>query len=261
MKKLVSLFSPVLLFFTFSLVITSCEKVDSDYSPKALAVQKVSQNANAYDYIGEQHNQGLDYFVQNADFSNYHNQVVPIVFNFGYSLEYTQPDMQEAVSNSQIAAVINGADTYTVVRDNLVASNKQLKLNYVDRIKAAFSGSPATAAPVVADLVAIENAVIQDGQLTSADRESLLRGLAVGKSSAEYWYNQKQLGAASPWVIKIQGAGGSNPQARLLQWLIVAAADAIGATVGSPAGPTGAIVCSVIAAGIVFGDNTPPPGG
>jgi len=235
MKKLFFLF---LSFVAIALVTVSCDKDRPDYRPR---VASSTQNANAYEYIGEQHNQGLDYFLQNGDFHDIRKQAAPITIQFGEKLGYKRADMEATLSDPSVADVIYSDAPDVTLSAYYKAHGLTKELAYFNQMSAALSAESATAAEAVAKLTEIERAVETDKSLSAKSQISLLQGLAVGKHSAEYWYEQSLLGKSSPWIIK-SGQSGGSPQARINWWKVGLMDLAGGLTGGVIGGLAGSII-------------------
>lgn len=237
MKKL---FLIVLSFFAIALATVSCDKRDDDFGPdlnKAL-----TKGASEYDNIGVQHNQGLDYYLENADFRDARTQVEPLTIKYCESQGYTAEEVKATLRDPQVAAVINSDAPERAIREYFEASNKMRELEYFAQMQEALSAASPTAAVAVERLTGIEYAIAGDDELSAESKTALLQGLSVGKHSAEYWYAQSQLRSESPWIIKINEGGGEVSELRKPYWAI-ALADLAGGIMG---GVGGAIAGSIL---------------
>jgi|GEM_PF-2656889 len=235
MKKLLFLF---LSFLVVTLVTVSCSKDRADYRPRT--VQAGAQSASTYDYVGVQHNQGLDYYLQQADFKDARRQVEPVTIKFGESLGYARTDIEATLHDPKVAGIVNSAAPIDALRAYFKASGLTQEARYFDQMQAALYQS-STATDAVARLNVIEQAVAADRSISTTSQTSLLQGLAVGKHSAEYWYDQSQQGKNSPWIGKTTVANGSAPAGKI-RWWIVALHDLVGGIIG---GVWGGVVASI----------------
>jgi hypothetical protein len=228
-------FLPLLTVLTMALFTTSCEK--DQVTEQAPISTTVAHDANAFEYVGVQHNQGLDYFVANADFRDPRRDMFPLTIRYCETLGYSRADIEKTLYDPETYAVITAANPADALRDYFRANNMSQDLAYLDRMEDAIVQS-ASAADAVRSLERIEQAVQEDKSLSTASQESLLQGLAVGKHSAVYWSDQIAQGPRSPWVTNAPG----GPSAARINWGAVVMADLGGAIKG---GVKGAILASV----------------
>lgn len=250
MKNLFPLFSSMLVV---ALLTTSCSKESSEYSPtnaKTVAQNATSfesADANPYDYVGKQHNMGLDNYLQKGDVLDIPNQYEAITLDYGVELGYSRDEMEATRRDPQLHEIITSDAPPKAFRAFLELTGQKQELAYFDKIEKVLT-TASTAPEAVSALRELEQAVLHDKELEPQVQTALLKGLAVGRHSAEYWYSQAQLGADSPWNGKAgESTGKKGAYAAKFDWGhwgIVALCDAIGAFGG---GWFGAVCCSLMA--------------
>jgi hypothetical protein len=229
-------FRPLLTVLALALGTTSCDKQQA--APQSPVSVTVAHDANAFEYIGEQHNQGLDYYLANARFNDPRPDIDPLTIQFCQTLGYSQADIEKTLYDPETAAIITAAHPGDALRTYFRANNQRQELAYFDQIDNAVRRS-ASAAAAVAQLQGLEQTVQADKTLQPASQEALLQGIAVGTHSAAYWDDQVRQGPRSPWLTK--AAGGAAVSLRI-NWGEVVMADVSGAIKG---GVKGAIKASI----------------
>lgn len=235
MKKLLYF---VLSFFALAWMTVSCSKDQSNVAPRPGTPN--AANASKYDYIGVQHNDGMDYFLKVADFKDYRNQVEPVTLSFLEGQGYNRKEAEAILHDPSVDKVIHSSSPADALGAYYKEKGMIQELNYLEKIKVALSPESATASVAVERLTEIERAVETDATLSEASQNSLLQGLAIGKHSAQYWYGHAQLGEKSPWIIKGNQSGSA---ARRINWWVVGLMDLAGGIMG---GLPGGIASSLI---------------
>lgn len=225
-------------FVALVLTTVACNKQAADYSPSN--ARQLAQHENVYDYIGEQHNKGLDYFLEHADFKDGQKQAEPLALDFVESQGYDRSEIAHTLADPEVATIIHSDAPDVALRTYFKVHGMSREADYFGKMEAVLSKA-ATAEEAVKSLNEIEAAVTADPSLEEKSQTALLQGLAVGKSSAQYWYQQSLLGKESPWIIKTS-TGGTSTASRLIWWHVglIDLAGAIGGGLG------GGVVASII---------------
>ncbi|UOQ70812.1 hypothetical protein [Hymenobacter cellulosilyticus] len=100
MKKLFSFF---FAFVALALLTISCSKENQEVAPKTA---KATHNSSAYDYVGEQHNAGLDFYLERADFKNKIGEIEPQTIVFGETIGYNREESAKILSDPRVAEII-----------------------------------------------------------------------------------------------------------------------------------------------------------
>ncbi|MBH8557741.1 hypothetical protein [Hymenobacter negativus] len=234
----------LLAFCAIALATVSCSKKDTaDMAPTA---KTVAQNStNPYDYVGVQHNQGLDYYLAKADFNVAADEVEPKTLDFLQEAGYSRSAMQEVLNQPYVNEIIHSADPVEALRQYYTTNGNTKELDYLDRMVDAMSTS-TNSDQAVSRLTQIEDDVQADNSLTASSQESLLKGLAVGRHSAQYWYEQQAQGDQSTWLQANAGTIGATNQPggpnSLRPWWHYGLADLAGTLGGTIAGGIGASI-------------------
>lgn len=225
-------------FVALMLTTAACNKQAADYSPSG--VRQLAQQENVYDYIGEQHNKGLDYFLEHADFKDGQKQAEPLTLDFVQTQGYDRDEVAHTLADPEVAAIIHSDVPDVALRTYFKAHGMDRELKYFGQMESVLSKA-ATAEEAVKRLSEIESAITADQALETKSQTALLQGLAVGKHSAQYWYQQTLLGKESPWIIKTS-TGGTDTSSKLVWWHVglIDLAGAIGGGLG------GGVVASII---------------
>jgi len=200
------------------LLLIGCSKESDTAAPQPQ--KALRQSAAAYDYLGEQHNAGLDFFLRNADPKDARSQAEPLTIKFVESQGYNGEEAAHTFADPQFKEITTSSAPDEALRKYYEANGMKQELAYFNQFTKVLSTSstPDEAAERLGEL---QETVAADNTLSDDSQANLLKGITVGKYSARYWYAQSLLGDKNPWTTTF----GNNA---LKPWWGYAVADAIG---------------------------------
>ena len=224
----------------------------------------ITNSNNPYDYLGNQHNNGVSNIIPTINFSsnNLDSVVLVKVKYYVVSIGYNADSMQNFYSR----AVQTGYFPFSHLQEldslgNTLYANGLLSsygngyvqqiYNYANQYLNTDTITVTKYNSFANSLVALEATIKNDGRISSWEKQVVLSGCSIGRYSASYWGNY------------FNGNGGGTPPAvrplllqKLKRWLKVVISDMAGGIVGISGGPVGIVGGAI--GGSILADATLP---
>lgn len=213
---------------------------------------EMSNTNNPYDYIGEQHNQALDYFINNIG-NNFSPNMdkMDIVNSMDAFLKETSPNSTYTefyLDNESFFADYHSAENKTAffLSRGLINSLQASYLDTLDEIRFDDTFEYLSIAyinKVISDTKILEGNILEDSNFSDVEKRILLIATSVQRYSIIYWGNQV-VDVNNPW-------GLDKNNVSLKSNIDIGGSDVKGAV-------SGGLVGAVTGASVSFGTLTLP---
>lgn len=223
------------------ILITACQKKEVESQDSNEIINKspivLGSSDNPYNYIGILHNQILDDLESSFDAGLSNEEVYNLVVEYvDTDLEYESIEFylsdggyDEAIINYEAGPNFY-ADFDQMLSDELISENQYLYLNDILDIGSSNPCNDCTLDEAVRIAIEsigeIENAIIDNPELTVLERNSLLIYSSISKYSMDFWRIEAQQPSSNYSITLLTGVGTEEDYINGLPWY---AKDAAGA--------------------------------
>jgi hypothetical protein len=197
-------------------------------APVVVAQEEAANSDNPYDWIGHQHNEGLNAAIASRD--QVGTSILPLALaSVAVATEYGCGAANVRCINfsPSLSGAARAAAFPQTTRQMVVSQLNPVQADFFHQVMSVIDNYSNDPARAVAEMKVVENRILTS-TLSPDQAMPLLMGASVGRYSVVYW-NQQKADADSPWILvegmDLPGAFGS-PET-------IAAADAVGAIVGA----------------------------
>lgn len=220
-----------------------------------IPLESPSNPENPYDYVGEIHNDALDYFESMIDIVLLHNDdlatLEEIMQDSLLDFLRNHPETAPGTYDGFEFGILSQDFHLEIIIDSSFESNgaKDYVLNSVEFAK---QNVPSSSADVNAFMEAskiVVSQIIGDSSISSNDRQVLLESYSVLTYSLYYWADVMR-DEDSGWNPILSDPNPGKTSARWFTFVTTAFADFIGGSIGSGFGPGGTVAGASIASGL-----------
>lgn len=251
-------------FLLSAIIITPCfigcqKSADNAFIQKA---EKIELTPNTFDFVGQSHNDGLDYVFDNtfknninSKYNDVKNASVKYVFDVNESTKYSKDDKSlfAAQEFKELIKKATSASSINLNESGLKHSLTEKQLQFINLLNIDLTKTSHTYDVIIRNIEGLEKSAIKE--LGKNEIVYVLCVSSVAKHSIEDWNTSK----GEKWFKKFNkpfqpiGTFNSNNLAAKIDWHNVAVADVLGFGTGFPSGVTVGMVAGGLAVGVATG--------